>query len=103
MTTDALTRLQGLLRELFQFENADLDFGIYRIMNHKRREVRAFVDEGLPRLVDDALKGDAVARQAADAAQLRQATDRVRETFGEYAIDPKGGLHENFRETPLGK
>lgn len=103
MTTDALTKLQGLLRELFQFENADLDFGIYRIMNHKRREVRAFVDEGLPRLVDDALKGGAIARQAADAEQLRQATDRVREVLGEYAFDAKGELRENFRETPLGK
>ena len=31
-----LQKFQELLRELFQFDCADLDFGIYRIMNHKR-------------------------------------------------------------------
>ncbi len=37
---DARKKFQHLLRELFQFDTADLDFGIYRIMNHKR-EVNA--------------------------------------------------------------
>ena len=34
--TEALNKFQTLLRDLFQFDCADLDFGIYRIMNHKR-------------------------------------------------------------------
>ncbi len=55
MTTDALARLQDLLRELFQFESADLAFGIYRIMNHKRTEIRRFIDESLPRMVEETL------------------------------------------------
>ena len=33
---------QELLRELFQFDSADLDFGIYRIMRHKR----ALIEQG---------------------------------------------------------
>jgi len=32
---------------LFQFETQDLDFGIYRIMNYKRREIERFIDEEL--------------------------------------------------------
>ena len=41
---NALERLQQLLKELFQIEKAaDLDFGIYRIMMHKRAEIMAFV------------------------------------------------------------
>ena len=32
--TNHRTKLKTLLRELFQFDAADLDFGIYRIMNH---------------------------------------------------------------------
>ena len=32
----SLAELQDLLGELFRFDQADLDFGIYRIMNHKR-------------------------------------------------------------------
>jgi len=38
--SEALQRFQELLRELFEFECADLDFGIYRIMNHKREVIR---------------------------------------------------------------
>ena len=41
-------RFQSLLRELFQFDCADLDFGIYRIMNHKRDAVEKFISEQLP-------------------------------------------------------
>lgn len=103
MTTDALARLQDLLRELFQFESADLAFGIYRIMNHKRTEIRRFIDESLPRMVEEALQGGAVARQTARAEGLRQTTDRIRENFGEYATDSKGELNEAYHETPLGK
>ena len=36
-------KLQALLRELFQFDSADLDFGIYAVMNHKRDQVERFI------------------------------------------------------------
>ena len=35
-------KLKGLLRELFQMDQADLDFGIFRIMNAKRDEIERF-------------------------------------------------------------
>ena len=38
-----LDKLRGLLAELFQLNQADLDFGIYRIMNQKRDEITAFL------------------------------------------------------------
>ena len=31
--------------ELFQFEGADLHFGVYRIMNHKRDVVERFISQ----------------------------------------------------------
>ncbi|MDQ3540584.1 MAG: hypothetical protein M3440_07840, partial [Chloroflexota bacterium] len=40
-------RLRKLLDELFQFVRADIDFGIYRIMNQKRAEIGRFLDEDL--------------------------------------------------------
>ena len=55
MTTTAtatptnLTKFQDLLRELFQFDCADLGFGIYRIMNHKRDVVERFITEQIAR------------------------------------------------------
>jgi hypothetical protein len=36
--------LKAKLRKLFQFEDQDLDFGIYRIMNYKRREIEKFIE-----------------------------------------------------------
>jgi len=32
---------------MFQFENEDLDFGIYRVMNYKRREIERFIERDL--------------------------------------------------------
>jgi adenine-specific DNA-methyltransferase len=103
MTTDAFAKLQELLRQLFQFDSKDLDFGIYRIMNHKRAAIEDFIQHGLVEAVDEALRGGAVARQAAQADEVRRKTDQVKETFGEYAVDSKGELKEPFRETPLGR
>ncbi len=64
---DAFTRLQVLLRQLFQFESKELDFGIYRILNHKRGAIEDFIRNGLAAMVDDALSGGATARQSARA------------------------------------
>jgi len=36
-------QLKEKLRGIFQFENQDLDFGIYRIMNYKRKEIEKFI------------------------------------------------------------
>jgi hypothetical protein len=47
----SLKKFQDLLRQLFQIEAADLDFGIYRIMNARREEImRFFNDELLPQV-----------------------------------------------------
>lgn len=62
MLDDAFARLQGLLRQLFQFESKELDFGIYRILNHKRAAIEDFIQTGLAAMVDDALSGGATAR-----------------------------------------
>ncbi|KHE91792.1 MAG: hypothetical protein K8F52_08050 [Candidatus Scalindua rubra] len=40
-------KLKKILRQMFQMDQADLDFGIYRIMNQKREEIEQFLDEEL--------------------------------------------------------
>ena len=44
--------LKNKLKEIFQFENEDLDFGIYRIMNYKRKEIEKFIEEDLIKEVE---------------------------------------------------
>jgi adenine-specific DNA-methyltransferase len=46
-----IKKFQGLLEELFQFDAADLDFGVYRIMNYKRGVIERFIQEDLPRSI----------------------------------------------------
>jgi len=45
--TNNLDKLKNLLAELFMLDQADLDFGIYRVMNAKRVEVTRFLDHDL--------------------------------------------------------
>jgi adenine-specific DNA-methyltransferase len=52
MAEDYSKKLQFLLRKLFQFESADLDFGIYRIMNRKRDVIEKFIEKDLIAAVD---------------------------------------------------
>ena len=40
-------KLKEKLKEIFQFESEDLDFGIYKIMNYKRKEIKKFIEEEL--------------------------------------------------------
>ena len=45
---ESCKQFQELLKELFQFEASDLDFGIYRILNFKRDKIAKFIDDDLP-------------------------------------------------------
>ena len=45
--TEQFERLRDVLREMFQLDRGDLDFGLYRIMNLKRAEVERFLGEDL--------------------------------------------------------
>lgn len=47
MSETSIQKFKRLLSELFMFDHADLDFGIYRIMNAKRDEIRRFLDDDL--------------------------------------------------------
>ncbi|HAZ27765.1 TPA: site-specific DNA-methyltransferase, partial [Candidatus Acetothermia bacterium] len=101
--TDARQKLQELLRELFQFDCADLDFGIYRIMNHKRAEIERFVEKDLLDAVARELDQGALSSQAQAASQLAEAAQEVRGNLGADAISPEGDLSEQYRTTPLGQ
>ena len=109
MTSDSaageahLLKFQGLLRDLFQFDCADLDFGIYRIMNHKRDAIEKFISEQLPARIACELTRDALARQAKAAADIEEARQVILENFGRDAIDPDGDLDDKYSGTPRGR
>lgn len=97
--TDSQSKLKSLLRELFQLDNADLDFGIYRIMNAKRVEIERFLDNDLLPQVKTAFEqyqsSDSVGIKAELEKTIQQAKDmgvadpetlpKVKELRGKFA------------------
>jgi adenine-specific DNA-methyltransferase len=101
--TSAQETFQRLLRELFQFDCADLDFGIYRIMNYKRGVIEKFISSELPKAVAEELSRGAMADQSRAAAELKEVATQIKETLGSDALDADGRLAETYHATPLGK
>jgi adenine-specific DNA-methyltransferase len=95
-------KFQQLLRELFQFDCADLDFGIYRIMNHKRDVVEKFITQDLPKAIADELDRDALADQAQASKELKEVSEQITQTLGKDALDTDGNLAATYHATPLG-
>ena len=98
-----IAKFQSLLRELFQFDCVDLDFGIYRIMNHKRDVIEKFITEQLPDTVAAELNRGPLAQQTQADAALEKAQRGVEAALGPDVIDPDGRLAETYQDTPLGK
>ena len=101
MQESPMARFQALLRELFQFDCADLDFGIYRIMNHKRDVVERFITTKLPETIDKELNSGALAGQEQANAALTRARAQVEKTLGASALDPVGDILPTLVETPV--
>jgi len=99
---ESLKKFQELLRELFQFDCADLDFGLYRIMNQKREVIEQFITQTLPEAVKNELKGGALAEQNQAIEELKEVIEQIRETLGKDALDADGNLVK-FQETDIGK
>lgn len=100
---DHIKKFQGLLTELFQFNVADLDFGIYRIMNQKRGVIERFITEDLPKAISKELAKGALAGQTQAAKELEAAKKKVLEALGDDAIDATGKLSVNYHQTKAGK
>jgi adenine-specific DNA-methyltransferase len=77
-------KFQQLLEELFQLDRADLDFGIYRIMNQKRDEVVRFLEKDLLPQVKDAFSH----YQSADKAELQRELDKLVEQIKGAGMNP---------------
>ncbi|HOJ92882.1 MAG TPA: DNA methyltransferase [Dictyoglomaceae bacterium] len=98
-----LQKFQDLLKKLFQFESADLDFGIYRILNYKRDRIEKFIDEDLKNTVESAFAKHKDERLSGINQSFEETKQKIIQNFGENAFIPTGDLKEEFKITPLGK
>ena len=82
--TDKLDRLKTLLREMFQLDRGDLDFGLYRIMNMKVGEISAFLDNDLLPQVKEALES----LTGNQVTEIEEELNRTIETLRGLKVDP---------------
>jgi adenine-specific DNA-methyltransferase len=80
-----IEKLKDKLSELFQFDQADLDFGIYRIMNAKRGEITLFLEQDLLPQVKQAFKE----YKPSDKAEIQKELDKVIEGVKAAGMDPE--------------
>lgn len=62
-----LDQLKSFLNQLFQFDSQDLDFGVYKILHYKKKEIANFIDH----LLVDKVKSELQTLSADEAKQLQ--------------------------------
>lgn len=103
MLNDHLSRFQSLLREIFQFDFADLDTGIYRLFRLREKELRRFIEDVLPAEVDAAFGADTSGQRQQAQEKVDELADRLREELADDAVVPNGDLLAEYKKTKLGK
>lgn len=71
--------LKAKLKEIFQLDRNDLDFGLYRIMNLKAAEVSNFIDNELLPQVKEGLKSYSLNDNKAITEELKKAEEQAKE------------------------
>lgn len=77
-------KLLNLLRELFQLNQPDLDFGLYRIMHAKSQEIEQFLNEDLLATIRQRLGGN----KAEKVEKAKAACEREKQLALEYGGNP---------------
>ena len=103
MSDDYKKQLKNLLNNLFQFDAADLDFGIYRIMNKKRDEIEQFIENDLI----DAVNAEFGVYSDSKEVNLKEEVEAIKveiqEKLGGDALDENGKIKPIFVTTPFAK
>ena len=97
--SESLQKLQDLLQKLFRADAADLDFGIYRVINQRRKLIQAYIDKELPTEINDALNANVEIEL--DRENLEELKEGVVAAFGDDVLDADGNLiDESIKERP---
>ncbi|WP_100640208.1 site-specific DNA-methyltransferase [Marinobacter salexigens] len=65
-------KFADLLREMFQLNQPELDFGLYRIMHARKDDINRFIEQDLPRITQEAFSQYASQDQAQLEAELEE-------------------------------
>ena len=99
---EIVQKLKDYLNTLFQFDSAELDFGVYRIMNYKRKEIGKFIDNDLIGVVEKEFERYKTESQKDLLETIEEKEKKIKEDFGEKILK-NGKLEEKYGETKLVK
>jgi len=96
---ERLERFTDLMKQVFELDKSDLDFGIYRIMNIRKAEIERFLTEGLPEKVRETLAPFADGDKAETQAQIAEIEKNARD-FGMDAssLPESNPMGKKYRE-----
>lgn len=84
MANERLDRFAKLLKEIFELDKSDLDFGIYRVMNLRKTQIEEFLTQRLPQMVQETLAPFAQGSKEEIRAQMTEIENNAAQ-FGAVA------------------
>ncbi len=108
MPADPQTRFLSLLKkDILKLDLAELDFGVYRVLAHRRAEIERFFDDTLPAAIAEALASGGADRTAQLDERLRVLRDELTGFAQGLGLASAFGdgetLVETLRATPKGQ
>ncbi len=80
---EAFERLKSLLREMFQLDRGDLDYGLYRVIKNKASMIGEYLDRDLPSQVQKAIEGVTDEKRKQVELELEQTIKQIKELKAE--------------------
>lgn len=77
-------KFAALLRDMFQLDQPELDFGLYRILHARKDDINRFIEQDLPSIAQDAFKDFS----SQDKAQLEQEIAKARQAATAAGFNP---------------
>lgn len=89
------------LKEIFQIDRPELDFGVYRILNARVGEINDYLENRLQTKVKEILSKKAVGDSA---TKIKELTASIRDEYGKRVFDEQGNLaDEEVKQSELGQ
>ena len=90
----------ALLEELFQLNQPELDFGLYRILHARSSQIKSFIQNELQEEIDKVFSSQS---QTSAHDILQAARKKVTDDLADDAFDSNGDLKPEYRNTKIGK
>lgn len=82
---DRRQKFANLLRDMFQLNQPELDFGLYRIMHARKADIERFIDQDLPNITRKAFANFA----SSDKAELQKELEQAKKSAVDAGFNPE--------------